>query len=95
MPYLSSHKLRHGHTVYALKRAQNMGQLKAISQNIMHESVITTDQIDGRLINDDVQEIISSLRKNKKPCLVQGFLLEIIGERKVGVLRPAGGPHRP
>lgn len=59
--YLSSHKLRHGHTVYALKRAQNVAQLKAISQNIMHKSVVTTDQTYGRLINDDVQEIISSL----------------------------------
>ena len=61
VPYLSPHKLRHGHTVYALKRAQNMGQLKAISQNIMHKSVVTTDQIYGRLIHDDVQEIIASL----------------------------------
>jgi len=61
VPYLSPHKLRHGHTVYALKRAQNMAQLKAISQNIMHESVVTTDQIYGRLINDDVQDIIASL----------------------------------
>lgn len=61
MPYLYPHKVRHGHTVYALKRAHDMGQLKAISQNIMHASVVTTDQIYGRLINDDVQEIISSL----------------------------------
>lgn len=59
--YLSSHKLRHGHAVYALKRASNMAQLKAISQNIMHESVVTTDQIYGRLIDDDVQQIISGL----------------------------------
>jgi integrase len=61
VPYLSPHKLRHGHTVYALKRASNMAQLKAISQNIMHKSVVTTDQIYGRLINDDVQDIITSL----------------------------------
>lgn len=61
IPYLSPHKLRHGHTVYALKRASNVAQLKAISQNIMHSSLVTTDQIYGRLINDDVQEIISSL----------------------------------
>ena len=59
--YLSPHKLRHGHTVYALKRAQNVAQLKAISQNIMHKSLVTTDQIYGKLINDDVQEIISNL----------------------------------
>jgi integrase len=61
VPYLSPHKLCHGHTVYALTRAENMAQLKAISQNIMHTSVVTTDQIYGRLINDDVQEIITSL----------------------------------
>lgn len=61
VPYLSSHKLRHGHTVYALKRAHDMAQLKAISQNIMHESVVTTDQIYGRLINNDVQELITAL----------------------------------
>lgn len=59
--YLSPHKLRHGHAVYALKRARNMAQLKAISQNIMHESVVTTDQIYGRLIDDDVRDIISAL----------------------------------
>jgi integrase len=61
IPYLSPHKLRHGHTVYALKKAQNVAQLKAISQNIMHSSLVTTDQIYGRLIYDDVQDIISSL----------------------------------
>jgi site-specific recombinase XerD len=61
VPYLSPHKLRHGHTVYALKRAQNVAQLKAISQNIMHKSLVTTDQIYGKLLNDDVQEIIASL----------------------------------
>ncbi len=61
MDYLSSHKLRHSHAVYALKRAHNMAQLKAISQNIMHESVVTTDQTYGRLIDNDVQQIIIGL----------------------------------
>lgn len=61
IPYLSPHKLRHGHTVYALKRASNVAQLKAISQNIMHSSIVTTDQIYGKLVNDDVRDIITSL----------------------------------
>ena len=61
IPYLSPHKLRHGHTVYALKRTANVAQFKAVSQNIMHSSLVTTDQIYGRLLNDDVQDIISSL----------------------------------
>lgn len=61
VPYLSPHKLRHGHTVYALKRTANVAQLKAVSQNIMHKSLVTTDQIYGVLINDDVRDIIASL----------------------------------
>lgn len=61
VPYLSPHKVRHGHIVYALKRAQNVAQLKAVSQNSMHASIVTTDQIYGKLVNDDVQDIISSL----------------------------------
>ena len=35
--------------------------LKAVSQNIMHKSLVTTDQIYGNLVNDDVQKIILSL----------------------------------
>lgn len=59
--YKSPHKFRHGHTVYALKRADNIAQLKAISQNIMHSSIVTTEGIYGKLINDDVHDIISNL----------------------------------
>jgi site-specific recombinase XerD len=59
--YRSPHKFRHGHAVYALKRAQNMAQLKAISQNIMHKSVSTTDAIYGNLITDEVHDIIAAL----------------------------------
>lgn len=61
VPYLSPHKLRHGHTVYALKRAQNMEQLKAISQNIMHASVVTTDKTYGNLLTNEVHQIIARL----------------------------------
>jgi integrase len=59
--YLSPHKLRHGHVIYALKQALNMADMKAISQNVMHASVTITDQIYGRLVNDDVRKIIASL----------------------------------
>ena len=61
VPYLSPHKLRHGHVVYALKQARNMAELKAISQNVMHASVTITDQIYGGLTNDDVRQIIAGL----------------------------------
>ncbi len=65
VPYLSPHKLRHGHVVYALKQASNMAELKAISQNVMHSSVTITDQIYGNLIADDVKSIISDLGNDK------------------------------
>lgn len=63
VPYLSPHKLRHGHVVNALKQARNMAELKAISQNVMHASVVITDQIYGRLIDNEVGDIIANLGK--------------------------------
>lgn len=72
VPYRSPHKLRHGHVVYALKRAHNMAELKAISQNVMHASVTITDQIYGRLVNDDVRAIITGLGQSPaEPTLEQ------------------------
>lgn len=59
--YKSVHKFRHGHAVYALKRAKNMEQMKAISQNLMHSTVGITDGIYGNLVNDNVHQVISSL----------------------------------
>lgn len=59
--YKSPHKLRHGHVVYALKLARNMGELKAISQNVMHASVTITDQVYGGLDDDDVRSTIARL----------------------------------
>jgi site-specific recombinase XerD len=61
VPYLSPHKLRHGHAVYALKKAKDMATFKAISQNLMHSSAVITDQVYGKLVNDDVRDVISSL----------------------------------
>jgi site-specific recombinase XerD len=63
VPYLSPHKLRHGFVVHAIKQARTMAELKAISQNVMHASVTITDQVYGRLVGDDVRQIISSLGK--------------------------------
>lgn len=59
--YRSPHKFRNGHAVYALKRAKNMEQLKAISQNLMHSTVGITDGVYGNLVNDDVHSVITSL----------------------------------
>jgi len=65
VPYQSPHKLRHGHVVHALKQARNMAELKAISQNIMHASVVITDQVYGKLLNNNVRDVISNLGVHK------------------------------
>lgn len=61
VPYLSPHKLRHGHAVYALKKAKDMVTFKAVSQNLMHKSAVITDQVYGNLIHNDVKNIIGGL----------------------------------
>ncbi len=63
--YKSPHKFRHGHAVYALKRAKDMKEMKAISQNLMHSTMGITDGIYGNLVNDDVHDVISSLAGNE------------------------------
>lgn len=62
LPYFSPHKFRHGFAVYALKQAKTVKTLKAISQNLMHTSIKTTDSIYAILDDLDVQEEITSLR---------------------------------
>jgi site-specific recombinase XerD len=59
--YRNPHQLRHGFTVYAVKKAKNLKELKAISQMLMHESVGTTDRIYAELTGDDVQAVIESM----------------------------------
>jgi site-specific recombinase XerD len=59
--YLSPHKFRHGHIVYARSHARNMEDVKAISQNVMHANSIITDQIYSGLTSNQVRNIITSL----------------------------------
>jgi site-specific recombinase XerD len=61
IPYHSPHKLRHGHAVYALKRARTVAELKAVSQNLMHADLKTTDRIYGVLTDNDIKSKIAGL----------------------------------
>lgn len=61
VPEMSPHKLRHGHAVWALKQCTTMEEYKAVSQNLMHESVLTTDSIYGVLQGADVGAVIARL----------------------------------
>lgn len=59
--YKSPHKLRHGHAVFSLKKAKDMGELKAISQNLMHSNIATTEGLYGKLVEDDVRNVVTHL----------------------------------
>jgi integrase len=61
VPYLSSHKLRHGHAVYAMRRVKDMKGLKILSQNLMHRSVATTDGIYAPLVGDDAANLYEGM----------------------------------
>lgn len=61
LPYHSPHKFRHGHAVYALKHSKDIGQFKAVSQNLMHSNLSITDGIYGMLSDLDVQQRIAAL----------------------------------
>jgi integrase len=61
VPSLSPHKLRHGHAVWALQQCRTIAEYKAVSQNIMHESLTTTDAIYSGMLGQDVAGYIAGL----------------------------------
>lgn len=61
LAYLSPHKLRHGHVMHALTNAATPADWKAISQNVMHSNLSTTDGIYGILKDPEVSERIGRL----------------------------------
>lgn len=61
LPHKSPHKFRHGHAVFGLLHAQNMADYKAVSMNLMHESIEITDSIYAPMLSSDVQERIAGL----------------------------------
>jgi len=63
LPYHSPHKFRHGHVHYGLQRSKDMADFKAVSLNVMHSSVKTTDEFYSVLSGNDVKDRISKLEK--------------------------------
>jgi site-specific recombinase XerD len=59
--FKSPHKFRHGHAVYGLLHAQTMADYKAVSMNLMHESIEITDSTYAPMLSSDVQDRIAGL----------------------------------
>ena len=81
MQYISS--------VYAIKHAKDVGDMKAISQNLMHVNIYITNGIYGGLSDSDVKTKISHLgakieevKSSKADVIIQ--LLKIIEQLKNG-----------
>ncbi len=65
LKYYSPHKFRHAHIHYGIKNSAKVADFKAVSINVMHENMKTTDEIYSRLIDSDVRERIESLGDNR------------------------------
>ena len=78
VPYRSAHKFRHGHAVYLLKRVQTLDEYKAVSQNLMHESMMTTDSIYSTMLADDVEGVITRLAD--VPARADDSVLDLVRE---------------
>ncbi len=63
LPYRSPHQFRHGHAVYALKQAQDIADLKAVSMNLMHANLSITDGVYGVMSDQDISRRIGGLGK--------------------------------
>jgi site-specific recombinase XerD len=82
IPYLSSHKARYGHAVHLFQRAKTPAEYRIISQNLMHESLATTDiytQIMEREAQSTIhdlssrQPLSSSTQKSELEAFVSGL----------------------
>ncbi len=69
LPYRSPHKFRHGHIQYGMKHSSTIEDFKAVSMNVMHEEMSTTDEIYSRLKDDDVRRSIQSLNNKSSKNL--------------------------
>ena len=70
--YYSPHKVRHGHAVYALKQARDFADMKAISQNLSHSDMRTTESIYAVLAAEDVGNKIGQLGNGRQAGVVRG-----------------------
>ncbi|MEI7845922.1 MAG: hypothetical protein WCK35_08980 [Chloroflexota bacterium] len=65
--FKSPHKFRHGHAVYGLLHARTMADYKAVSMNLMHDSLEITDSTYAPMISSDVRDRIAGLSAKSTP----------------------------
>lgn len=67
VPYLSPHKCRHGHAVYARQHAKDMTDLMAISRNLGHSHTGVTEAMYARTTDAETKAAIMRLGQATMP----------------------------
>ncbi|KAA3642015.1 MAG: hypothetical protein DWQ07_25815 [Chloroflexi bacterium] len=82
LPYHNPHSFRHGHAVYGIQQSKDISDLKAISMNLMHDSLTTTEKTYGVFSNTDLKARISNLGvgRNLDKQKVKSLLQELMDE---------------
>lgn len=83
VPYLSPHKMRRGHTVWAEGQCRSVAEFKAVSQNLMHESMTLTDARYGVLTESELAARLAGVGIEVNEALLD-VLAEALFLRKIG-----------
>ena len=68
--YKNPHAFRHGHVHFGLSNARSMEQIKAVSQNVMHNNTAITDEIYSKLNHEKLSDVISQMTiKEETPTI--------------------------
>ena len=61
LSYHKPHAFRYGHIQYGMRNSRDLEEFKAVSMNVMHSSMATTDEIYSRLRDDDLKASIDTI----------------------------------
>lgn len=65
MPYHSPHKFRHGHIQYGMEHCRNVADYKAVSENVMHADISTTDQFYSNHGDEELKNRLDEINNNQ------------------------------
>lgn len=77
LDYKNPHSFRHGHAVYGLMHARTPAEFHAVSQNLIHNNSVITEEIYAVLQLNDRKRIISNLHSSPV-CQPDDALLSIL-----------------
>ncbi len=84
VPYMSPHKMRRGHTVWAEGKCRSVAEFKAVSQNLTHESMTLTDSHYSALSEVKLVDLLAGSGGETMDDALLDALAEALFRRKVG-----------